>query len=136
MSPVEKHSDELILVFTMPHDLNEAVVESEKNQNEDKKHFVAAFSPDEWSGRGDESRGEHARESSLEEAESLAEQRVELLEVSSEDFFDHILGTDQGEIVEPAREQLVRDLHLLVLNWYQGNLRDGCQPPIKTLKHV
>ena len=47
MSPVEKHSDELILVFTMPHDLNEAVVESEKNQNEDKKHFVAAFSPDE-----------------------------------------------------------------------------------------
>ena len=31
LSPVEKHSDELILVLTMPHDLNEAVVESEKN---------------------------------------------------------------------------------------------------------
>ena len=32
LSPVEKHSDELILVLTMPHDLNEAVVESKKNQ--------------------------------------------------------------------------------------------------------
>ena len=32
LTPVEKHSNELILVLTMSHDLNEAVVESEKGR--------------------------------------------------------------------------------------------------------
>ena len=116
--PVEEYSNELILILAVSHDLDEAVIEPEmtrswwKNRNK----------PDEWSGCRDKSRRQHAGEGALEQAKSLAEERVELLEVPAQDLLDHVLRADQGEVVEPAGEQLVRDLHLLVLHWYQGDL--------------
>ena len=66
---VEEDPDELLPLLAVPHQLDEAVVD-----------------PDEGGGGRHEPGGEHAWETALQQAQRLAEQRVELLHVLLEDL--------------------------------------------------